>query len=405
MISTAWSDIAVDDEAAWGKFRDEFTLREDVAYLNHGSFGPSPRVVQEARERWTRELEREPVDFFVRRMPELVLASLARLATFLHSDAANLTFVDNATTGMNVVAATMARELKPGDEVLLNDHEYGAVRRIWNRECDRVGARLVVHPLPTPMSDAEELVARLFEGATDRTRVVVVSHVTSPTAIVFPVARIGEEARRRGLVYVVDGPHAPAQVPVDLKEIDCDFYCASCHKWLAAPFGSGFLYVHPRWQPRLTPVVLSWGDYPPRPEHSWQGEFIWLGTRDVAAWLATTDAIEFMESVGLDAFRRRTHWLAQQARHAIERLTGLPAIVADHASWYGSMISLTLPPGNAEELHRQLWEEFRIEVPIVAWSNSADPAKDQRLVRVSCHLYTQADDIDRLATALKKLLY
>lgn len=396
MPEARFAAVAAEDDAAWEPLAAEWSLRAGVTYLNHGSFGPSPLAVQQARRRWTDELEAEPMDFFVRRLIPLLDEVRARLGAFVGAAADDLVPVDNATWGMNVVAASVP--LGPGDEVLTNDHEYGAVLRLWEHRCREAGARLVVAPLTTPLTTPNDVVDALLGPLTPRTRLIVVSHVTSPTAIVLPVEELCHRARERGVPVCVDGPHAVAMTPLDLGRLDCDFYTASCHKWLSAPFGSGFLYVNPRQQARVRPVVISWGrKYPPGTSGTWRDEFLWLGTRDPAAILAVPAAIELLESIGLDAFRRRTHALARHARERITALTGLPPLTPDDAAWYGSMVTLPLPPGGGPALQQALWERHAIEVPIVEWNG-------RRMVRPSCHLYTRRADVDRLVAALTEEL-
>lgn len=376
--------------------RGWWDLRPGVAYLNHGSFGPAPRPVREAWRHWNDQLQSEPVDFFNRILPDALEEALARLARFVGTQTTNLVFVDNATAGMNVIADSTP--LRSGDEVLITNHDYGAVIRIWQRACDRAGARLVIQPVSVPIQSEGKLVDEVMSGVTPRTRVLVFSHVTSPTAIVFPAEALCRAARERGLIVCVDGPHALAMREIKLDQLDCDFYTVSCHKWLCAPFGSGFLYVHPRQQGSVQPAVLSWGRHPPwKRDLTWRDEFTWLGTRDPAAWLAAPAAIDFLSNtIGLDAFRSLTHEMARHARQRIVDLTGLAPLVPDDAAWHGSMIALPLPPGDALELHRALWAE-QIEVPAVEFNG-------QRLLRVSCHLYTTREEIDRLVNALSRLL-
>ena len=378
------------------EWRRLWDLRPDVTYLNHGSFGPAPRPVREAWRRWNDRLQAEPVDFFTRRLPAALDEAAGRLAAWVGTRPENLVFVDNATAGMNVVAGSV--RLAPGDEVLITDHDYGAAKRIWQRSCDRAGAKLVVQPVAVPIDNQQQVVDAVLQGVTPRTRLLVFSHVSSPTAIVFPAEALCRAARERGLAVCIDGPHALAMRDIDLDRLDCDYYTASCHKWLCAPFGSGFLYVHPRQQASVQPALLSWGRHPPeKPEVTWRDEFIWPGTRDPSAWLAVPSAIEFLtDRVGLKLFRERTHELARDARRRIAELTGLAPLVPDDASWYGSMICVPLPPGDAFALHTALWRE-QIEVPIIDWQG-------QRLLRVSCHLYTQPEEIDRLAEALRRHL-
>ncbi|MEO8494678.1 MAG: aminotransferase class V-fold PLP-dependent enzyme [Planctomycetota bacterium] len=387
----------VDDDEAWHPWRDEWPIRADTIYLNHGSFGPTPKLVRDCQLDWQRQLACQPMDFFVRKYEPAWLAARDRLAEFVGTAPDNLVFVENATTAMNVVASTFP--LRREDQVLLTDHEYGAVFRIWRRACEHSpGAEVTTAKLPRTIESDEQIVDAIFSAATQQTRLLVVSHVTSPTAIILPVKRICEEARRRGISVCVDGPHAPAQVPLTLDELPCDFYAASLHKWVSAPFGSGFLFVAPDWHDRVKTPMLSWGRISPQTPTTWWDEFVWPGTRDPSAYLATSSAIDLLEHrVGLSSFRARTHHLAQYARRQITDLTGMEPPTPDSEQWYGSMVSLPLPPGDAASLQKRLWQEHRIEVPIVEHNG-------QRSIRVSCHLYNRRADIDLLVQCLKPLL-
>lgn len=387
-------DIENDDD--WRAWRVEWGIRSDTTYLNHGSFGPTPRRVRECQLDWQAPLTCQPMDFFVRKLEPAWLAARERLAAFVGTAAENLVFVENSTAAMNVVANSFA--LQPGDEVLLTDHEYGAVVRIWQRACQAAGASEPrVAMLPAKFESAEQVVEAIFREATVRTRLLVVSHITSPTAVILPVQQICAEARRGGIAVCIDGPHAPAQAPLVIDELGCDFYTASLHKWVSAPLGSGFLYVAPPWHGRIRTPQLSWGRLLPAKPAKWWEEFYWTGTRDPSAYLATTAAIELLEEVGLPAFRARTHHLARYARHRLVELTCVEPPTPDDEAWYGSMVSVPLPPGDAASLQKQLWQQHQIEVPVVDRGG-------RHSIRVSCHLYTDKQDIDRLVKALAELL-
>ena len=392
-----------DNDAIAARWRKQWLLDDGVIYLNHGSFGPAPRSVLQVRQEWLERLERNPMDFYLRRFERQIDESLGVLGEFVGADGGDLIFVENATVAMNIVAANL--ELQPGDEVLLTDHEYGAVSRVWRETCRRAGARLVVRSLPQPLTDADAVVEALLAGSSAKTRLIVVSHVTSPTAVILPVEQICRRARERDIAVCVDGPHAPAMIDVNLRRIECDFYAASCHKWLSAPFGSGFLYAARRHQQNLRPAVTSWGRSLGGRPYSWKDEFTWSGTRDPSAYLAVPAAIEFLQSCGLESFRCSAHALAQYARQRITELTGMPALVPDSSAWYASMVTLPLPEygkkppeyGSPDPLATALWERHRIEVVINRW-------QDRRHIRVSCHLYTSAGEIDVLVKALGELL-
>jgi len=371
-------------------------LRPGTIYLNHGSFGPPPRPVQAARQEWLQRLESQPMDFFLRSLEPALADVRATLAQLTGTSPENLVCVENATYGMNIVAASVPWQ--SGDEVLLTDHEYGAVIRIWQRACQRArisGPNIAV--LPLPIESEDQIVDAIFSAVSSSTRLIVVSQITSPTAVTLPVAAICRRARARGIMTCVDGPHAVAQLPLDLDGLDCDFYTASCHKWLCAPFGSGFLYVHPRRQKTIQPTVLSWGRLAGREIQNWSDEFQWLGTRDPTPLLSIGAAIKFMRSVGWDTFRRRTHWLAQYARHRLAEVAGREPLTPDSYRWYGSMAHVPLGPGDGASLQKVLWEKYGIEVPIIEFGGT-------RFIRVSCHLYNTQQEIDRLVDAMRDLL-
>lgn len=381
-----------------------WSLPDQVTYLNHGSFGPSPLPVREAFARWTDRLEQNPMGFFLHECEEALEDSLQKLAEFTGTSRGNLVFVDNATFAMNIAAASV--DLAAGDEVLLNDHEYGAVRRIWRNRCQQTGSRLVVSDLPATLNSHEEIVERLFESVTERTRVIVVSHVTSPTALVFPIEEICRRARERGILTCVDGPHALVTVDVSLRKLDCDFYCASCHKWLSAPFGSGFLFVHPRRQGKVKPALVSWGGSIAGRQPSWKDESLWLGTRNPAAFLATAAAVDFFEPRIVARFREHSRSLLDEAARQISSLTGLTGIEAGEGSRCPSMLSLELPmsggnldspptePGHRDPLQDRLRNGYGIEIPVVHWQG-------HRLLRVSAHFYNTADQYERLVEVLR----
>lgn len=390
-------DSATFDPSAHWQFDD------GVTYLNNGSFGPSPRCVLESRQAWTERLEREPMDFILRQMETHLDAASEKLAHFLGAATKDLTFVDNATTGMNIVADSV--KLQPGDEVLMNDHEYGAVLRIWQRVCRKAGAKVVTARLPFPLTSVEEVTESLMNSVTDRTRLIVVSHVTSPTAVILPVAEICRQARARRIPVCIDGPHAVAMLPVNLQKIGCDYYVASCHKWLCGPFGTGFLYVAQNRQSKLQPSVLSWGGSVSGRESTWKDEFRWIGTRDPSGFLAVSTAIDFMEQYGLEKFRTQTHAMAQSFRQRMVELTGLEPFVPNSSEWFGPMTAVPLPKLNGEipvqgqrdPLQNALWDRYKIEIPVVHWHT-------HRLLRVSCHLYNTDEHLDRLLSAVSELL-
>ncbi len=385
-------------------FRSHWQLPQELIYLNHGSFGPSPLVVQQARQAWTNRLEANPMGFFTREMGTYLDQATSSLADFVGCRPDDLVFVDNATIAMNYVAHNTP--LKPGDEVLLGDHEYGAVMRIWRERCKATGAKMVVRRMPLPWGDDDAMLSHFFQSASRKTRMIVLSHITSPTALVLPIEKFCAEARRLRIPICIDGPHAPAVVDLNLKEMGCTYYCASLHKWMCAPFGSGFLYVSPQQQQHLKPQILSWGrslnHSPPR----WQDELNWLGTRDPASFLAVPTAITFLtQTIGLDVFRAHAQDLILKARRGYQQLTGLDFNFALSDHYTRTMMAFPLPksvpvPENYDGLHplQIFLSQQGIEIPITRW-------QDQLYLRVSAHLYNCESDLDALWMALDEYLH
>lgn len=386
------------------ELRELFLLRPDVVFLNHGSFGACPRPVFEAYQQWQLELERQPVEFLGRRFGGLLREAREALADVVGARADDLVYVPNATTGLNAVARSL--RLAPGDEVLTTNHEYGALDRTWRFVCARRGATYVNRPLPLPISSADEVIEQLWAGVTERTRVLFLSHITSPTALILPVQELVRRARAVGIITIVDGAHVPGQIPLDLEALGADFYAGNCHKWLNSPKGSAFLYARKEVQPLLEPLVVSWGWQPESStllslDSNGSSPFVlqheWQGTRDIAAYLSVPAAIEFEAEHDWPRVRQECHELARYARQAIGELTGLEQICPDSPEWYAQMATIPLPSCDAEELKRRLYDEYRVEVPIIEWNS-------RQFIRVSVQGYNAKGDLDALISALAALL-
>ncbi|MBC7170606.1 aminotransferase class V-fold PLP-dependent enzyme [Candidatus Bipolaricaulota bacterium] len=375
--------------------RDLFLLRRDVAFLNHGSFGACPQPVFKAYQRWQRELEAEPVEFLDRRFEALMAEARSALGAFLSADPDDLVFVPNATTAMNVVAQSLP--LAPGDEVLSTNHEYGAVDRMWRLVCAERGARYVRAEIGVPVRSEADVVEAVWARRTPRTRVLSISHITSPTALLFPVAELVRRAREEGILTVVDGAHAPGQVPLALEALGADFYAGNCHKWLLAPKGAGFLHARRERQPLLRPLVVSWGGEGskgpgPSPfldDHQWQG------TRDIAPFLAVPAAIQFMEDHDWNAVRARCRALLTAFSERAEAELGLRPVGEETKPWPLQMRAFALTPCDGRALQRRLFDRWRIEVPVIAWNGRS-------LLRVSVQGYNTRRDLDALVRALQE---
>jgi isopenicillin-N epimerase len=370
------------------QLRREFLLDPEVAFLNHGSFGACPRPVFERYQSWQRELEAEPVDFLDRRLPALLDAARAALAAYVGCAARDLAFVQNATTGVNLAARSLP--LGSDDEVLATDLEYGACDLTWEWVCGRAGARYIRAPIPLPLDDPSEVVDALFARASDRTCAVYVSHVTSMTGLVLPVDEIVARARALGLATIVDGAHAPAQVPVDLAALGADYYAGNAHKWLGAPKGAGFLHVRPERQDRVDAAIVSWGY---REGNSFSERIEKQGTRDPAAWLTVPDAISFQAERDWDDVRDRSRLLARAGRRELCDLLGSEPLAPD--SMVAQLAAVRLPRP-APGLSERLFSRHRVEIPV--------GGAEQDLLRLSVAAYTTRGDVDRLLAALVREL-
>ena len=378
--------------------REHFLLDPSIVFLNHGSYGATPREVLQAQQRWQAEMESNPVAFLGRRSGELLASARAALGAYLGTSADHLAFVTNATTGVNTVARSL--NLQPGDEVLSTDHEYGACDATWRWVCERSGAvyRPIEIPLPFSSSDFAQ---RIMAAVTPRTRLIFLSHITSTTALIFPIEAVCAQARARGILTLIDGAHAPGQIDLRLEDIGADFYTGNGHKWMCGPKGSAFLHARPEHHAMLQAPVVSWGyvaegmgGHTGFDAYTGAGmlqrRLQWQGTRDLSAWLALPAAIDFQQRHDWAAVRRRSHERAVQALHRLRQRFGLEAIAAD--SDLGQMAAIPVPHQDAEALRRRLFDESRIEVPVTQHAG-------QTFVRVSVQGYTTDAELEALLSA------
>jgi isopenicillin-N epimerase len=392
-------------EPSWPQLRAQMLLDATVANLNTGSFGPLPRVVFDEATRLRRRLAEEPMDFLLRQAPPLLWEARERLAQFLAGDPRRLVFTANVTASINIVATALC--LAAPGEILLTDHEYGAMHWCWERAAQRHGLRLRTFPLPPLPRTPGEIVDAARAAFTDQTRLLFFSHVLSPTGMVLPARELCTEARRRGILTVIDGAHAPAFLSVKLDEIGCDFYGGNCHKWLLAPTGSGFLYFGSGAAERVQPLQVSWGWHHDRARPDERDEFgstprlrafEFEGTRDPCPWLAIPAAIDFQARIGWDAIRTRIAKLVSCTRERFSGSLGLQPATPEHGDLHGAMTAFRLPAGlDASGLRRALWEEYRIEAPIIE-------RPDGLFIRISTHFYNTEEEIDRAVAALSHLL-
>lgn len=375
--------------------RDYFLLDREIVFLNHGSFGAAPRPVFDEYQSWQSRLERQPVRFLGSDIGIYLAEARAALGRYLNVPAEDLVYVPNATFAVNVVARSL--QLGPEDEVLATDHEYGACENAWLFMSRERGFRYVRQPIPLPLPGEVDIVEQFWAGVTPHTKVIFISHITSPTAVRFPVAAICARARQAGILTVIDGAHAPGQIPLDLAAVGADFYAGNCHKWLCSPKGSGFLYARPQAQRLVEPLIVGWGWGEGR-TFSFGSDFLdylqYPGTNDYAAYLATPAAIAFQARHDWDSVRQHCHVLVVEAIDRINHLTGLPRIYPTADSFQQMAIAALPAIADLPDFKRRLYDDYRVEIPCIQWNGG-------QYIRVSIQGYNSLADIDALLAALE----
>ena len=390
------------------ELRSLWMLDEDFVFLNHGSFGACPRAVLEAQDAIRARLESQPVRFMVRELEAASAEVREKLSSFIGADAEGMAYVPNATSGVNAVLQSLA--LEPGDELLTTSHAYNACRNVLDFVAERSGAKVVSVEIPFPISGPEEVRERIAAAVTERTRIALLDQITSPTALILPMAEICADLRARGVLSLVDGAHALVTLDLDLERIGCDFHTSNAHKWLCAPKGAAYLWVRPEHRSWVRPAVISHGANAPTELRSrYRQEFDWTGTQDFSAWLSVPSALDFMTGLfpsGIEELRRRNHELALAGRELI--LDALGAEAPCPESMLGCMATVPLPPDPDDaptghswvgKLQNALYEQYRIEVPVLNF-----PSVDQRWLRISAQAYNDIEDYRVLARALVELL-
>jgi len=378
------------------ELRHEYLLDPEIVFLNQGSFGATPRPVFDEYVRWNLEMERQPVEFLGRRIAGLLKTSREALGAYLNADPNDLVYVDNATWAINIIARSYA--LAAGDEILTTDHEYGACVMTWEWLARKQGATVVHQPIPLPVTTHDAFVETFWAGVTPRTKVIFLSHITSPTALIFPIKEICRRAREAGILTVIDGAHAPSQLDLDLQDIGADVYTGNLHKWLTTPRGCAFMHVRPEHHAWVESLIVSWGwGRGVIGESTMVARNEWQGTRDHSAFLSVPVAIQFQAEHDWPAVKIRCHDLAVRTQQRISDLTGLAPHSPSDEGWFAQLVACPIKTESLETLKTRLYDEARIEVPMVDWHGA-------QFVRVSIAGFTTETDIDHLVDSLKKFL-
>lgn len=375
--------------------RKLFLIDPEVVFLNHGSFGACPKPVFEKYQEWQLTLERQPLEFLGRRYPTLMADARHALGEFLGTSGENLFFTPNTTTGINTVMRSLP--LSPGDEVLSNTFEYGALHRAWEFVCGKQGAKYVQCNIDLPIESEAQFVDAIWRQVNDKTKVLFLSHITSSNALTLPVTALISRARDREIITIIDGAHAPGQILLHLDSLDADFYAGNCHKWLMAPKGSAFLFARPEMQHMVDPLVVSWenvsaGDSRFLKENEFQG------TRDIAAYLAVPAAIDFFQENNWPKVQEHCHALVKDARKEINAIFDQPPICPDEGGWFQQMSAQYLPKHiDGSRLQETLLKEYNIEIPVMT-------IEEDSFLRISIQGYNTREDVNTLLEGLRKIL-
>lgn len=375
--------------------KEQFLLNPEITFLNHGSFGACPKPVFEDYQKWQLMLEQEPVRFITETGPEFLNQSKQALADYINCDRDDLVYVTNPSTALNTVIKSL--DLKAGDEILTTDQEYGAMDRTWNYYCRKVGAKYIHQDISLPLVSKEQFLKEFWSGLTPNTRIVFISQITSPTALIFPVKEIIEKAKSLGLMTIVDGAHVPAHIPLDLKELDPDVYTGACHKWMLAPKGSSFLYVKKSLQKTIDPLVVSWGYEAEVPSGSiFQDYHQYQGTRDFSAFLTTPAALQFLNDNNWEERKKECRNLLQHYYPIVAKELDSSVICPVNDTFLGQICSIPIETPDPLELKKTLYYTHNIEIPIVSFSGDI-------YLRISFQAYNGAQEIETLIDALRKI--
>jgi isopenicillin-N epimerase len=385
-------------------YRSLWVLDPKTTFLNHGSFGACPIAILEQQRSLRTQLEQNPVRFFAVGFEEKLDEARSQLAQFIGADPDRLVFVPNATTGVNTVLRSLAtaRKWRSGDELLTTNHEYNASRNALDVVAEQTGATVVVADIPFPIQSSQQIIDAVLAKVSSRTRLVLLDHVSSQTALIFPIQAIAKELTTRGIELLVDGAHAPGMVPLNLRELGATYYTGNCHKWICSPKGAAFLYIAGNLS-EIRPLVISHGANSPRRDRTrFHLEFDWVGTGDPTPYLCLPATLQFMSSLlpgGWTELMQQNHAKALQARTLLCQT--LDSRVLCPEDMMGSMAVIALPkelaPGlSAEAVQGELGDRFHIEVPVIPWG-------DRRLLRISAQLYNSPQEYDFLAQSLLSL--
>ena len=380
-------------------------LDPNITFLNHGSFGACPKLILDEQTELRTSLESDPVTFMESTARELWAESLVKLSKFINADSEGMTFVTNATSGVNTVLKSL--DLKPNDEIIVLDHSYQACWNAVDFITKRTGAKTVVATIPFPIDSNEQIIEEILQKVTEKTRLVLVDTVTSPTGLRLPFEELVSELQSRNVDVLLDAAHGPGIVPLDIKKLNPAYVTGNTHKWLCTPKGSAFLYIREDKRNRIRPLSVSHGaSVSGTNQERFRFEFDWTGTQDPTAWLCIPSAIDHIGSMlsgGWSAIMDYNTNLAIKGRNLLLEALGTPEPSPD--SMIVGLAAVSLPGSGVlttsalepDPLHTLLFEKYRIQVPVFGWSHH-----NKRYLRIASYLYNSLEEYEYLAEVLKK---
>ena len=376
--------------------RSQFLLNPNITFLNFGSFGACVKPVFELYQKLQLDLEADPVQFIAFNGPVNLRRSREALAAYVHCDTDDIVYVTNPSYGVNIVAKSF--KLNAGDEVLSTNIEYGACDRTWNYYCEKAGAKYVRQHIELPLVSKEKFIEDFFKGLSSKTKAIFISHITSTTALKFPVKEICAIAKEKGLFIMVDGAHAPGHIPLDVTDIDADAYTGACHKWMCAPKGCSFFYVRKALQHLFDPLIVSWGYKSAMPSNSQFIDYHQMqGTRDFSAFLTVPKLIEFLNENNWPQVAADCRKLAHSNYQRFCDLLNTQPLAPITDEFLGQMCSMQIKTTEPEKLQRLLYEKYKIEIPVMRQD-------DKVFIRYSINAFNSQDDLDKLFDALMEII-
>lgn len=384
----------------YSQYVKHWNLDPSILFLNHGSFGATPIKVLEQQQHFQKQLESQPLRFFMRELPELHRETLQKLGSFLQCDPQDLVYVKNATEGVNTVLSSIPWQ--KNDRVLITNHIYQACKNALLVYAQRYGFEIDEVEVSYPCQNEDEILQSVLSGITKRTRLILIDHISSPTALQFPIEKIARSIEGSRVELLVDGAHAPGMIPIHPSETGAQYYTGNCHKWLCAPKGAAFLWVEPKCQEYINPLNISMINVKTQ---SFQDRFYWGGTQDISSFLSISKAIDCIPEIfggSWEAIMEHNYQMSRKVAQMLSEMLGQPIPIGEEMKI--NMCSIPIPklgralqPGEFDPIQEKLYSEYKIEIPIINWGRT-----NQRFIRYSCFLYNSLEQYEYLGGVLER---